>query len=224
MMAPPPQEVTQLLLDWSRGDQAALDKLIPLVYQDLRRLAQRHMRRENPGHPLQTTALAHEAYLRLIDQKNAHWQNRAHFFAVAARLMRHILLDRARGRQCAKRGGGARHMSLDEAADFSQDRAAELVALDDALKSLAAIDPRRSQVVELRFFGGLSVEETALSTLGVAELYTRLGEKDSALVWLERAYQERDDRLVALKTDPRFDNLRSDPRFDGLLRRVGLAQ
>jgi len=184
MMDPQPQEVTQLLLDWGQGDQAALDKLIPLVYQELRRLAQRHMRRENPGHTLQTTALVHEAYVRLIDQKNVRWQNRAHFFAVAARLMRRILLDRARWRLCAKRGGGARQMSLDEAADFSLDRAAEMIALDDALQRLAAIDPRKSQVVEMRFFGGLSVEETA-ETLQVSP-ETVLRDWRLAKVWLLR--------------------------------------
>jgi len=184
MMDPQPQEVTQLLLDWSQGDQAALDKLIPLVYQELRMLAQRHMRRENPGHTLQTTALVHEAYVRLIDQKNVRWQNRAHFFAVAARLMRRILLDRARGRICSKRGGGARQMSLDEAADFSLDRAAEMIALDDALESLAAIDPRKSQVVEMRFFGGLSVDETA-ETLQVSP-ETVLRDWRLAKVWLLR--------------------------------------
>jgi RNA polymerase sigma factor (TIGR02999 family) len=184
MMDPQPQEVTQLLMDWSQGDQAALDKLIPLVYQELRRLARRHMRRENPGHTLQTTALVHEAYFRLIDQKNVRWQNRAHFFAVAARLMRRILLDRARERLCAKRGGGARQMSLDEAADFSLDRAAEMIAIDDALKSLAAIDPRKSQVVEMRFFGGLSVEETA-ETLQVSP-ETVLRDWRLAKVWLLR--------------------------------------
>ena len=183
-MDPQPQEVTQLLLDWGQGDQAALDKLIPLVYQELRMLAQRHMRRENPGHTLQTTALVHEAYVRLIDQKNVRWQNRAHFFAVAARLMRRILLDRARWRLCAKRGGGARQMSLDEAADFSLDRAAEMIALDDALESLAAIDPRKSQVVEMRFFGGLSVEETA-ETLQVSP-ETVLRDWRLAKVWLLR--------------------------------------
>jgi len=161
MMTPAPQEVSQLLRDWGNGDQEALDKLMPLVYEELRRMAKRHMDRQGPGHTLQTTALIHEAFLRLVDQKEAHWQNRAHFFAVAARAMRHILVDYARARHAAKRGGEALVVSLDEAAVASDERVAEMVALDDALDSLAAVDRRKCQVVELRYFGGLSVEETA---------------------------------------------------------------
>jgi len=160
-MTPASQEVSQLLRAWSNGDQDALDKLMPLVYEELRRMAKRHMDRQSPGHTLQTTALIHEAFLRLVDQREAHWQNRAHFFAVAARAMRHILVDYARARPAAKRGGGAKVVSLDEAAVASDERAAEMVALDDALKSLAAVDRRKCQVVELKYFGGLSVEETA---------------------------------------------------------------
>ena len=160
-MTPASQEVSQLLRAWSNGDQDALDKLMPLVYGELRRMAKRHMDRQSPGHTLQTTALIHEAFLRLVDQREAHWQNRAHFFAVAARAMRHILVDYARARHAAKRGGGAKVVSLDEAAVASDERAAEMVALDDALKSLAAVDRRKCQVVELKYFGGLSVEETA---------------------------------------------------------------
>jgi RNA polymerase sigma factor (TIGR02999 family) len=166
-MTSTPQEVSQLLRAWSEGDQTALDKLMPLVYEELRRMAKRHMDRQNPGHTLQTTALIHEAYLRLVDQKETRWQNRAHFFAVAAQAMRHILVDYARSRHAAKRGGAAVAVSLDEAAVASEaavtsdERAAEMVALDDALESLAAIDRRKCQVVELRYFGGLSVEETA---------------------------------------------------------------
>ena len=160
-MTTTPQEVSQLLRAWSDGDQTALDKLMPLVYEELRRMAKRHMDRQNPGHTLQTTALIHEAYLRLIDQKETRWQNRAHFFAVAATAMRHILVDYARTRQAAKRGGEAVVVSLDEAAAASDERAAELVALDDALEGLAAFDRRKCRVVELRYFGGLSVEETA---------------------------------------------------------------
>ena len=160
-MTTTPQEVSQLLRAWSDGDQTALDKLMPLVYEELRRMAKRHMDRQGPGHTLQTTALIHEAFLRLVDQKEAHWQNRAHFFAVAARAMRHILVDYARARHAAKRGGAAIVVSLDEAAVASDERVAEMVALDDALKSLAAVDRRKCQVVELRYFGGLSVEETA---------------------------------------------------------------
>src|SRR5437870_700478 len=160
-MPPSPHEVTGLLEAWSHGDKAALDKLTPLVYDELRRLARRYMSRERAGHTLQTTALVNEAYLRLIDQKNVHWQNRAHFFGIAAQLMRRILVDYARRRNYLKRGGNAPHVSLDEAATYSQERGAELVALDDALTALTAIDQRKSQVVELRFFGGLSVEEAA---------------------------------------------------------------
>jgi RNA polymerase sigma factor (TIGR02999 family) len=159
--APAPHEVTQLLIDWSNGRQDAVEPLFPLVYEELRRLAHRYMRRERPGHTLQTTAVVHEAYLRLIDQKHVQWQNRAHFFAVAARMMRRILITHAQSHAYAKRGGGARKVSLDEAAVLSQSRAGELIALDDALKSLAIIDVRRSQVVELRFFGGLNNEEIA---------------------------------------------------------------
>ncbi len=158
---PAPHEVTQLLIDWSNGSQEAVEHLFPLVYEELRRLAHRYMRRERPGHTLQTTAVVHEAYLRLIDQKHVQWQNRAHFFAIAARMMRRILITHAQSLAYAKRGGGALKVSLDEAAILSPVRARELIALDDALKSLAVIDVRRSQVVELRFFGGLSNEEIA---------------------------------------------------------------
>ena len=161
MSSPSPHEVTRLLLDWSNGNQAALNKLMPLVYDELRRLAHHYMSRERPGHTLQATALVNQAYLRLVEQKNVHWQNRAQFFAIAAQLMRRILVDHARSHQYAKRGGGARKVSLDEAAVVSQERAADVVALDDALVGLAAIDPQQSRIVELRFFGGLTVEETA---------------------------------------------------------------
>jgi len=161
-MTPPSQnEVTQLLLAWSDGDQTALEELTPLVYAELHQLAERYMRRERAGHPLQTTALVNEAYVRLVDLQQVRWQNRAHFFAIAAQLMRHILVDFARARRYAKRGGWGRQVSLDEAAIVSKTRSAEFIALDDALKSLAEIDPRKSRLVELRFFGGLSVEETA---------------------------------------------------------------
>jgi RNA polymerase sigma factor (TIGR02999 family) len=161
MTRPAPDEVTQLLVAWGNGNQAALEKLMPLVYEELRRLAHHYMRREHPGHTLQTTALVNEAYFRLVDQKHVHWQNRAHFFAISAQLMRRILVDHARGHQYAKRGGGAHKVSLDEGAVVAQEQAADLIALDDALRSLAAIDERKSRIVELRFFGGLSVEETA---------------------------------------------------------------
>lgn len=160
-MPPFPSEITQLLINWSQGDKAALDQLVPLVYPELRRLAKRHMGRESPEHTLQTSALINEAYLKLVDQQNVHWQNRAHFFAVAAQVMRHILVDHARTRNYAKRGGGAHKLPLDEAAALTEQRAAQLVALDDALRDLSALDGRKSQIIELRFFGGLSLEETA---------------------------------------------------------------
>jgi RNA polymerase sigma factor (TIGR02999 family) len=150
-----------MLIAWGNGDQAALEKLIPLVYDELRRIARRSMNREPAGHTLQTTALVNEVYLRLIEQKDVKWQNRAHFFAISAQLMRRILVSMARARRAGKRGGDARQKSLDEELAISEERASELVALDDALQELAALDPRRSKVVELRYFGGLSVEETA---------------------------------------------------------------
>ena len=155
------KSVTQLLVAWGDGDQAALDQLVPLVYKELRRIARNHMARERAGHTLQTTALVNEAYLRLVEQKHVRWQNRAHFLAICAQLMRRILVDYARRRQYQKRGGGALQVTLTEAESLANERAPDLVALDEALTSLAEIDPRRSQVVELRFFGGLSIEETA---------------------------------------------------------------
>jgi RNA polymerase sigma-70 factor, ECF subfamily len=161
MTTPAPKEVTQLLIAWSNGEEEALEKLVPLIYDELRRIARRYMRREPAGHTLQTTALVNESYLRLIEQKGMKWQNRAHFFAISAQLMRRILVSMARARHANKRGGEARQVSLDEALLVSEERAAELVALDEAMNELAALDPRRSRVVELRYFGGLSVEETA---------------------------------------------------------------
>lgn len=154
-------ELTQLLIDWSNGDRAALDKLMPLIDAELRRLAHRYMNRERAGHTLQTTALVNEAFLRLVNRKNLHWQNRAHFFGIAAQLMRTILVDHARSHASAKRGGGARKLELDEALVVSQQKASEVIALDDALKQLALLDPQQSRIVELRFFGGLTVEEAA---------------------------------------------------------------
>jgi len=155
-----PTEVSQLLRAWSDGEKAAADRLMPLVYEELRQIARRQMRRQRAGHTLQTTALIHEAYLRLVGESDAPWQNRAHFFGVAAKAMRHILVDHARSRQAAKRGGAAQRVTLDEAALVSAEPA-ELVALDDALQSLAALDPRKSQVVEFKYFGGLTVKEIA---------------------------------------------------------------
>jgi RNA polymerase sigma factor (TIGR02999 family) len=154
-------EVTRLLLSWSGGDQAALEELADVVQPELRKVARRYMARERPGHTLQATALINEVYMRLIDRQNLRWQDRAHFFAVSAWLMRRTLVDHARSRQPLKRGGEAIRVSLDEAAVVSVDRTADLMAIDDALSSLATLDPRKSQVVEMRFFGGLSVEETA---------------------------------------------------------------
>src|SRR5262245_29942125 len=161
-MMPAPQEVSQLLRAWSNGDRTAFDKLVPLVYQELRQMAKRYMDRQQASHTLQPTALIHEAYLRLVDrQAEVQWQNRAHFFGVAAKVMRHVLVDHARTRQAAKRGGEACLVSLDETAIAAAERPGDLVALDDALQALAAFDPRKSQVVELRYFGGLTVPETA---------------------------------------------------------------
>jgi RNA polymerase sigma factor (TIGR02999 family) len=159
MMVSSAHEVTGLLQAWCAGEQAALEKLVPLVHAELHRLAHRHLARERPGHTLQTTALVNEAYLRLIDWKNVEWQNRAHFFGVAAQLMRHILVDFARRRAPAKRT--LEHLSFDEALEVSSKRSADLVALDDALSALARIDERKSRIVELRFFGGLSEAEIA---------------------------------------------------------------
>jgi RNA polymerase sigma factor (TIGR02999 family) len=154
-------EITRLLADWSKGDQAALDKLLPLVYDELHRLARSYMRRERPDHTLQTTALVHEVYLRLVGQQNTRWQTRVHFFAAAAQVMRHILVDHARGRLRAKRGDGMAGVSLDDAAIISEERADALLAVNDALISLTALDPRKGRVFELRYFGGMSVDEAA---------------------------------------------------------------
>ena len=184
-MAQSPQQVTQLLVAWSGGDQAARDELMPLVYEELRRLAHQCMRRERPAHTLQTSGLVNEAYIRLIDQKNIQWQDRAHFFGIAARLMRQVLVDYARTRRYAKRGGDAHRVSLDEAMIISEERAGEVVALDDALKTLAEIDPRQSQIVELRFFGGLSIEETA-EVLAISP-GTVMRDWTLAKAWLRRA-------------------------------------
>jgi RNA polymerase sigma factor (TIGR02999 family) len=191
MTAPSSQEITQLLLAWSDGDQAALEKLTPLVYAELHRLAKGYMFGERRGHTLQTTALINEAYMRLIDWKNVRWQGRAHFFGVAAQVMRRILVDFARARHYAKRGGAASQVSLDEAVTIHEDRSAELIALDEALKSLAEIDPRKSQVVELRFFGGLSAKETA-EALKVSQR-TVEREWNSARAWLYRELRGKDE-------------------------------
>jgi RNA polymerase sigma factor (TIGR02999 family) len=154
-------DVTRLLVNWTNGDKKALEALMPMVYGELHRLARRYLRRERSDHTLQSTALVHEAYLRLVDQKGVQWQNRAHFFAVAAQMIRRILVDHARTHNAEKRGGGACMLALDEAIAVPQRRDLNLVALDEAINGLAAIDPQQGRIVELRFFGGLSIEETA---------------------------------------------------------------
>ena len=183
-VSPPPANPTSLLLAWGRGDQSALDQLMPLVEDELRRLARRHMARERAGHTLQATALVNEAYLRLIEVNQVQWQNRAHFFAMASRVMRRILVDAARARRYQKRGGGAERVSLDEALVVSSEPRHELIALDDALNALATFDVRKSQVVEMRFFAGLSVEETAEALHVSADTVMR--DWRLARVWLLR--------------------------------------
>jgi len=181
----PAEQITERLIAWNSGDAEALDDVIGAVYQELRRMADRYLRLESPGHTLQPTALVHEAYMRLIDQTQVTWQNRAHFFGVAAQMMRRILVDHAKTKRRDKRGGSARKLSLDEALNLSRERAADLVLLDEALETLTEIDPRKSRVVELRFFGGLSVEETA-EALGVSP-QTVMRDWKLAKAWL---YQE----------------------------------
>jgi RNA polymerase sigma-70 factor, ECF subfamily len=160
-MGPSGSDITQLLRAWNGGDESALEKLMPIVYGELHRMARQYMARESPDHTLQTSALVNEAYLRLVDAAHANWQNRVHFFAVSAQAMRRILVDWARSRQALKRGGEVRPLQLDDALAVTEDQRVDLVALDEALKALAALDPRKSQVVELHFFGGLNLEETA---------------------------------------------------------------
>lgn len=185
----PETNVTQLLVQSCQGDRAAMDQLLPLVYDELRRLARAYLRRERPDHTLQGTALVHEVYLRLIDQHSVRWQNRAHFFAMAAQMIRRILVDHARGQKAAKLGAGAVKLSLDEAVGLPGQRDLDLIALDDALHGLATIDPDQSRVVELRFFGGLSIEETA-EVLGVSPA-TVNREWSSARAWLFREMTRR---------------------------------
>ena len=179
------ETITELLIQWREGDKVALDRLIPLVYKDLRRMAGYYMRRRRPGDTLQTSALINEAYLRLAEHKNMRWQNRAHFFGVAAQAMRRILVDHARARYAAKREGGHLKVSFDQAADVGQQRAADLIALDDALNELSEFDSRKSRIVELRYFGGLSVEETA-QVLDVSPVTVKR-EWRAAKLWLLRA-------------------------------------
>jgi RNA polymerase sigma factor (TIGR02999 family) len=185
---PRQHEITQLLAKWSDGNQSALDELYPLVYDELHRLARRYMSRERRGHTLQTTALINEAYVRLVDQKNVHWANRSHFYAISAQIMRRILIDHARRHAYAKRGGGAQQVSLEEVAAVTPDPGLELVRLDEALKSLAEMDPRRSQVVEMRYFGGLNNEEIA----GVLKISENTVTRDwnMARAWLYQQLSE----------------------------------
>lgn len=207
-MEPSSKSVTQLLIEWRAGDETALDKLIPIVYEELRRLAHYYMRRERPDHTLQTSALINEAYIRLVDHKGMRWQNRAHFYGVAAQAMRRVLVDHARSRGYAKRGGGAQRVELDEATSVAQKQADDLIALDDALTGLATLDPRKSKIVELRYFGGMSVEETA-EALGVSAV-TILRDWKTAKAWLLRAISPQDsaeescDEVISFKPKSRL--------------------
>lgn len=192
-MIQPQQGVTELLVAWGEGDRAALDELMPVVYDELRRLAKNQLRKERPDHTLQTTALVHEAYLRLIDQKSVNWHNRAQFFGIAAQMMRRILINHANDRQAQKRQGYATkvsldqepaNVSLDEAVSFFEKREVDLMALDEALNDLAALDPQQTRIVELRFFGGLTIDEVS-AVLGISPATTKR-EWDSAKLWLRR--------------------------------------
>ena len=187
-MAPSPNDVTQLLAAWGNGDQAALDQLMPLVYSELHRIAHRYIKKERPGHTLQTSALLNEAFVRLVDQREVTWHSRAHFFAIAAQMMRRILVDYARSRRYAKRGGDAQQVSFDENLAVSSQRSGDIVVLHESLIALADIDERKSKVVELRFFGGLSIEETA-EVLGVSE-GTVMRDWTLAKAWLRLAMSQ----------------------------------
>ncbi|MBA2526309.1 MAG: sigma-70 family RNA polymerase sigma factor [Pyrinomonadaceae bacterium] len=191
MAIPSRKDVTDLLIDWSKGDQEALNKLMPLVYDELHRLASRYLRHERPGHTLQTTALVHEAYLKLVDQKKTDWQNRVQFFAAAAQVMRHILVDYARSHRALKRGGDYCRLSLDEAVMSSEEKDPDLLSLNEALNGLAAIDPQQSRVVELRVFGGLTVEDTA-EALGISPRTVKR-EWSMAKAWLHRQIRNNAD-------------------------------
>jgi RNA polymerase sigma-70 factor, ECF subfamily len=192
-MIQPQQGVTELLIAWSDGDKSALDELMPVVYDELRRLAKNHLSKERPDHTLQTTALVHEAYLRLIDQKSVNWNNRAQFFGIAAQMMRRILINHANERQAQKRQGYATKVSLDqertkvsldEAVSLFEKREVDLMALDEALNDLATLDPQQTRIVELRFFGGLTIDEVS-AVLGISPATTKR-EWDSAKLWLRR--------------------------------------
>ena len=184
--------VSKLLINWGQGDLDAREALIPLVYGELRRVARRYLGRERPDHTLQSAALVHEAYLRLVHKEPPQWQNRAHFFSVAAQLMRHLLVDHARSRRAAKRGAGAPRLSLDAQMVLPQKREVDLVALDDALNKLASLDSQQSRLIELRFFGGLSIEETAV-VLGISAATVKR-EWATARAWLQREMKNKDAR------------------------------
>lgn len=184
-------DVTRLLLDWGHGDQSALDSLLPLIYNELRRVADGYLRRDRPGHTLQATALVNEAFLRLIDQNQINWQNRTHFFGAAANLMRQILIQHARANHAAKRGGERQKLYLDEAGDVAQSSDLDLVALDDALRDLEAVAPRQCRIVELRYFGGLSIEETG-EVLSISPATVKR-EWTMAKAWLRREISHRDE-------------------------------
>lgn len=195
-MSDSPQDVTRLLQEWSAGDESAAERLMPLVYDELRKLARDYLRRERPDHTLQPTALVNEAYLKLVDQRHG-WQNRHHFFGIAAQVMRRILIDHARARASEKRGGQRQKLSLDDVSVPTEERAAELLSLDEALRKLSEVFPQKGRVVELRFFGGLSVDETA-KVLGVSDK-TVMREWESAKLWLYRemegeGVEESDER------------------------------
>ncbi len=177
-------EISQILNEWNNGNSAALDKLLPLITSELRRIAHAQMRRENPNHTLQTTALVHEAYLKLAEQKNAQWKNRAHFYAIASKVMRRILLDYAKSRLREKRGGGAKHLALEDEAIVSPEKSREIIALDEALERLEKFDKLKGQIVELRYFVGLTIEETA-ETLEIAPI-TVMRHWKLAKAWLKR--------------------------------------
>jgi RNA polymerase sigma factor (TIGR02999 family) len=187
-------QITDLLIDWSNGDQAALNRLMPLVYDELRRLASHYVRHERPGHTLQTTALVHEAYLKLLDQKNVNWETRMQFFAATAQVMRHVLVDYARGRKALKRGGDYVRLSIDDAAISVDENGTDLLSVDEALNNLAAIDAQQSRVVELRVFGGLTVEETA-EALGISPRTVKR-EWSMAKAWLHRELKIENKKRV----------------------------
>jgi len=193
-MGPPTHQVTQLLRAWGEGEQSALNELVPLVYQEMHRLAQRYMSQERSGHTLQTSALVNEAYLRLVDTTQANWQNRAHFYAICAQVMRRILVDWARTRQALKRGGAAQPLEFMESLAAAGEPGQDLVALDDALQDLSALDPRKGKVVELRFFGGLSVEETAQALKVSCDTVMR--DWKFAKSWLRRELRKEDALVI----------------------------